>query len=135
VRVRITVGVERQFVVVDDPLPAGLEGVDLSLATETQQGAAGADCSADYRDEGRGWGWWYGSWNGCSWSPFDHKELRDDRVVWVASVLWPGTYNLSYVARATTPGTFKRPTAWAEEMYNPGVNGRTEGGTFTVRRR
>jgi uncharacterized protein YfaS (alpha-2-macroglobulin family) len=134
VRLRITVGAERQFVVVDDPLPAGLEGVDLSLATETQQGAA-ADCSTDYREEGSGWGWWYGSWDGCSWSPFDHKELRDDRVVWVASVLWPGTYNLSYVARATTPGTYKRPTAWAEEMYNPGVNGRTEGGTFRVRPR
>ena len=58
-----------------------------------------------------------------------------DRVVWVASVLWKGSYTVSYVARATTAGTFKRAPAWSEEMYNPAVNGRTEGGTFTVRAR
>lgn len=140
VRLKITVPVERQFVVVDDPLPAGFEAVDLSLATESQ-GFTGNDCSYGRRgdDEGEdsnaGWDWYYGSWDGCWWSPFDHRELRDDRVVWVATVLWKGTYSMSYVARATTAGTFKRAPAWAEEMYNPAVNGRTEGGTFTVRPR
>ena len=142
VRLRITVPVERQFVVVDDPLPAGLEAVDLSLATEAR-GFSGNDCSYGQRAENdedtdqsdNGWDWYYGSWEGCWWSPFDHQELRDDRVVWVASVLWKGTYTMSYIARATTSGTFKRAPAWAEEMYNPAVNGRTEGGTFTVRQR
>ncbi|MEP6743862.1 MAG: hypothetical protein ABJB33_00035, partial [Gemmatimonadota bacterium] len=141
VRLRITVPTERQFVVVDDPLPAGLEAVDLSLATESH-GFSGNDCTYGRRgddEEGRGessgWDWYYGSWDGCWWSPFDHRELRDDRVVWVATVLWKGVYSMSYVARATTAGTFKRAPAWAEEMYNPAVNGRTEGGTFTVRPR
>jgi uncharacterized protein YfaS (alpha-2-macroglobulin family) len=139
VKVRVTVPTERQFVVVEDPLPAGLEAVDLSLRTETRQGV-NEDCDSYTRgsdaDNGTpGWSWWYGSWEGCYWSPFDHKELRDDRVVWVATILWPGTHTLSYIARATTPGTYKRSTAWAEEMYNPGVNGRTEGGLFTVRPR
>jgi uncharacterized protein YfaS (alpha-2-macroglobulin family) len=77
-------------------------------------------------------GWYYGSWDAGFWSPFDHKELRDDRVVYSASVLWPGTYTVSYLARATTPGSFILPPARSEEMYNPGVNGRTGGGTFTV---
>lgn len=142
VRLRITVPAERQFVVVDDPLPAGLEAVDLSLATEAR-GFSGNDCSYGQRAENgentdqsnSGWDWYYGSWEGCWWSPFDHQELRDDRVVWVASVLWKGTYTMSYIARATTSGTFKRAPAYAEEMYNPAVNGRTEGGTFTVRPR
>jgi len=141
VRLRVTVPTLRQFVVVDDPLPAGLEAVDLSLATESS-GFSGDDCAYGRRgedEEGEGgnsdWDWYYGSWDGCWWSPFDHRELRDDRVVWVASVLWKGTYTMSYIARATTAGTFKRPPAWAEEMYNPGVNGRSEGGTFTVRQR
>jgi uncharacterized protein YfaS (alpha-2-macroglobulin family) len=136
VRVRVSVPEERQFVVVEDPLPAGLEAVDLSLRTETRMGAprAGDECGS-YEGEERpqGWSWYYGSWEGCYWSPFDHKELRDDRVVWVASVIWRGTYTLSYIARATTAGTFKRSTTWAEEMYNPGLNGRSEGGTFEVR--
>ncbi|MEO7332659.1 MAG: MG2 domain-containing protein [Gemmatimonadales bacterium] len=141
VRLRITVPTERQFVVVDDPLPAGLEAVDLSLATESH-GFSGNDCTYgrrggddEARGESSGWDWYYGSWDGCWWSPFDHRELRDDRVVWVATVLWKGVYSMSYVARATTAGTFKRAPAWAEEMYNPAVNGRTEGGTFTVRPR
>ncbi|HET7040651.1 MAG TPA: hypothetical protein VFI13_01470, partial [Gemmatimonadales bacterium] len=137
VKVRVTVPSERQFVVVEDPLPAGLEAVDLSLRPETRQGVT-QDCDT-YSSGGEeglsGWTWYYGSWEGCYWSPFDHKELRDDRVVWVATILWPGTHTLSYIARATTPGMYKRSTAWAEEMYNPGVNGRTEGGVFVVRAR
>ncbi|HTK55865.1 MAG TPA: MG2 domain-containing protein [Gemmatimonadales bacterium] len=139
VRVRVTVPSERQFVVVEDPLPAGLEAVDLSLRTEARQGvpAGGEECASYNDEESRpnGWSWYYGSWEGCYWSPFDHKELRDDRVVWVATVLWRGTYTLSYTARATTSGKFKRSTAWAEEMYNPGLNGRSEGGVFEVRQR
>jgi uncharacterized protein YfaS (alpha-2-macroglobulin family) len=68
------------------------------------------------------------------WTPFDHKEMRDERVVYSATVLWPGTYGATYLARATTAGVFLYPPAHAEEMYNPGVNGRSGGGTFTVRR-
>jgi uncharacterized protein YfaS (alpha-2-macroglobulin family) len=50
-------------------------------------------------------------------------------------VLWRGTYTVTYLARATTPGVFIRPPAHAEEMYNPAVFGRSDGGVFTVRAR
>jgi len=133
VRVRINVDAERHFVVLDDPLPAGLEPVDLSLRTVAPLGAAFPGYRPEYQSEAGG-GWWYGSWDSGFWSPFDHRELRDDRVIWSASVLWPGTYTASYIARATTAGTFIVPPAHAEEMYNPGVNGRTGGITFTVTR-
>jgi uncharacterized protein YfaS (alpha-2-macroglobulin family) len=76
--------------------------------------------------------WFFGSWDSGWWSPFDHKEIRDDRVVYSATVLWKGTYTVSYLARATTPGSFVRPPAHAEEMYNPAVYGRSDGGIFTV---
>jgi hypothetical protein len=79
--------------------------------------------------------WWYGSWDSGWWSPFEHREIRDDRVVWSARVLWRGTYTVTYLARATTPGVFIRPPAHAEEMYNPAVFGRSDGGVFTVRAR
>jgi uncharacterized protein YfaS (alpha-2-macroglobulin family) len=128
VKLRITVPNERQFVVIDDALPAGLEAVDLSLKTVgTLPGAESVGREDDSRRS-----WYYGSWEYGYWSPFDHKEMRDDRVVYFATVLWPGTYYASYVARATTPGTFVRPPAHAEEMYNPGVNGRSDGGDFKV---
>jgi hypothetical protein len=143
VRLRITVPSDRQFVVVDDALPAGLEAVDLSLRTASalpgpgqaermnflqpdeveDEGAEGAPAGAE---------WFFGSWDAGWWSPFDYAEIRADRVVYFATVLWKGTYSMTYVARATTPGTFVRPPAHAEEMYNPAVHGRSDGGVFTV---
>jgi uncharacterized protein YfaS (alpha-2-macroglobulin family) len=131
VRLRITVPAQRSFVVVDDALPAGLEAVDLSLRT---QGALppSAEPVEGEQEEEQPHGWWYGYWEYGWWSPFDHRELRDDRVVYVATTLWPGSYTATYVARATTPGVFIRPPAHAEEMYNPAVNGRSDGGVFTV---
>ena len=142
VRLRITLRAERSFLALTDPLPAGLEAVDLSLRTagELPGPAAGPPSEGEQREEGEEecgyrWGWYYGSWDAGWWSPFDHREMRDDRVAWVATYLWPGTYTATYVARATTPGVFIRPPAHAEEMYNPSVQGRSDGGTFTVTRR
>jgi uncharacterized protein YfaS (alpha-2-macroglobulin family) len=135
VRLRVTVPSDRNFVVLDDPLPAGLEAVDLSLLTVGGvPGPGAADSTAresegDSEDEAR---WVYGSWDGGWWSPFDYKELRDDRVVYVATRLWKGSYTATYLARATTPGTFAKPPAHGEEMYNPAVFGESDGGTFTV---
>jgi hypothetical protein len=128
VRLRLTVPRERHFVVVDDALPAGLEAVDLSLRTVGEL----PERTEQAGDEEREAEWFYGTWELGVWSPFDHQEIRDDRVVYAATVLWGGTWEVSYVARATTPGAFIRPPAHAEEMYNPGVHGRSDGGVFTV---
>jgi hypothetical protein len=137
VRIRVTVPTTRQFVVLDDALPAGLEAIDLSLRTAAATPGPGtpqADNPSDREEERQPSErlWSYGSWDSGWWSPFDHRELRDDRVVYSATVLWPGVYTATYLARATTPGTFIRPPAHAEEMYNPGVNGRSDGGAFVV---
>jgi uncharacterized protein YfaS (alpha-2-macroglobulin family) len=127
-------------VVLDDALPAGLEAVDLSLRTSAigagpgsaeRERQRGEDQEMEREGGGENW-WYYGWWDGGWWSPFDHRELRDDRVVYFATYLWRGTYTASYIARATTPGVFVRPPAHAEEMYNPAVHGRSDGGLFTV---
>ena len=135
VRLRITIPTTRQFVVVDDALPAGLEAVDLSLRTASAIPGPGASATpepADREQQESAPQWGFGRWDSGWWSPFDYREIRDDRVVYSANVLWPGTYTATYVARATTPGTFVRPPAHAEEMYNPAVNGRSDGGVFVV---
>jgi uncharacterized protein YfaS (alpha-2-macroglobulin family) len=139
VRLRITIPEDREFLVLDDALPAGLEAVDLSLRTaalmpgpglaqSARSGAAGEQEQAEENDIR----WGYGSWDSGWWSPFDYREMRDDRVVYFATRLWRGKYTATYVARATTPGVFVRPPAHAEEMYNPAVFGRSDGGVFTV---
>ena len=133
VRLRVTVPEDRAFVVVDDALPAGLEAIDLTLRTVGGlPGLAAADSSATEEDGGH---WSFGRWDGGWWTPFDHRELHDDRVVYAARALWKGAWSASYVARATTPGVFVRPPVHAEEMYNPAVYGRSDGGVFTVKAR
>jgi alpha-2-macroglobulin len=134
VRVRITVPAERHFVVVDDPLPAGIEVVDPSLRTVNPFGPyQPLPGSLDPEPQLDDAGWYFGSWDQNGWSAFDYKELRDDRVIFFATMLWKGSYSATYLARATTAGTFVTPPAHAEEMYNPAVNGRTGGGLFVIR--
>jgi uncharacterized protein YfaS (alpha-2-macroglobulin family) len=139
VRLRVTVTATREFLALEDPLPGGLEAVDVSLRTSVVSAGPGAvppEEGAEEEEEhpagGYLYGWYFGRWDSGWWTPFDHRELRDDRVVYVATEMWPGSYTASYVARATTPGVFTRPPAHAEEMYNPGVQGRSDGGVFTV---
>ena len=92
-----------------------------------------ARLEGDAREGPTGQKWLYGSWDGGWWTPWEHKEIRDDRVLYFARQLWRGSYQASYVARATTAGVFVRPPTQAEEMYNPAVRGRSDGGLFTVR--
>ena len=66
------------------------------------------------------------------WSPFNHIEMRDSRVVIFADHLPPGVHVTSFVARATTPGVYVMKPARGELMYEPEVWGRSEGGSFTV---
>jgi uncharacterized protein YfaS (alpha-2-macroglobulin family) len=114
VRVRLTMVADnrRYHVALVDPLPAGLEIVNPALAVS-------ADVPQDpnapnYR---YGW-WWWGTW-------YEHQNMRDERAEAFASLLWEGVYQYSYVARATTPGTFVVPPAKVEEMYSPEVFGRS----------
>jgi uncharacterized protein YfaS (alpha-2-macroglobulin family) len=135
VRIRVTVPADREFVAIEDPLPAGLEAVDLSLRTSSSlppfQGAP--RLRAEQNAEGPpGQRWLFGSWDAGWWTPWEHREIRDDRVLYFARQLWKGSYLVSYVARATSAGTFVRPPAHAEEMYNPALHGRSDGGVFTV---
>jgi hypothetical protein len=58
--------------------------------------------------------------------------MRDNRVVMFGDHLPPGVHVASFVARATTPGTYILKPARGELMYEPEVWGRSEGGSFVV---
>jgi uncharacterized protein YfaS (alpha-2-macroglobulin family) len=114
VRVRLTMLADnrRYHVALVDPLPAGLEIVNPALAVS---GDVPQDPNApDYR---YGW-WWWGPW-------YEHQNMRDERAEAFTTLLWDGVHRYTYVARATTPGTFVVPPAKAEEMYSPEVFGRS----------
>jgi len=112
VRLNMVAGNRRYHVALVDPLPAGLEIVNPALAVS---GDVPQDpTSPDYR---YGW-WWWGTW-------YEHQNMRDERAEAFAALLWEGVYDYTYIARATTPGTFVVPPAKAEEMYSPEVFGRS----------
>jgi len=112
----------RYFVVVDDPVPGGLEPVNRDLATTSQVDADKA--KADYA----GGSYWYrfDDWQdyGVSFWSFYHKELRHHAAVFYSDYLSAGNYHLSYVAQAIAQGEFSVLPTHAEEMYEPEVYGK-----------
>jgi uncharacterized protein YfaS (alpha-2-macroglobulin family) len=132
----VTVPADRQFVAIEDLLPAGLEVVDLTMRTSGALAPFANPGATPARPTSSGplmQGIFYGRWDGGWWVPWEYTETRDDRVIYHARQLWAGSYDISYLTRATTPGRFVRPPAHAEEMYNPAAQGRSEGGVFVVR--
>jgi uncharacterized protein YfaS (alpha-2-macroglobulin family) len=126
-RVRVSTPQERNFVAVEVPLPAGLEAVDTSLASSARQPGPVSRGDPGAADEPSA-----GDADWSFWTPFNHLELRDDRVLLFADWLPAGLHTYSLPVRATTPGVFQLAPARGEEMYAPEVFGRSDGGTFTV---
>jgi uncharacterized protein YfaS (alpha-2-macroglobulin family) len=119
-RLTLVVPADLYYVIIDDPLPAGLEAVDQSLEISPDI-TAPEHYDFDSIWQG-GWGWWH----------FDHLELRDERVVISADFLPAGTYVYTYLVRASTPGTYFVIPPTAQEFYFPEVYGRGAGGRFVI---
>jgi uncharacterized protein YfaS (alpha-2-macroglobulin family) len=117
---------ERRYVAVTDPVPAGFEPVESwfsTTASDVARQAEEQDGSAEPRWE-----------DVYKRGTFDRVERHDDRVLLFATRLAEGHHEFSYVARATTAGTFSVAPAQAEEMYAPEVCGRTAAITLQVTR-
>lgn len=120
----------RNFVVVSDPIPGGLEPVNADLATaSTVDAKKGAFTFS-------GGSFWYRfkDWRayGYSFWSFYHKELRHDRADFYSEYLPSGNYHLSYTAQAIAPGEFAIMPAHVEEMYNPDTFGKGVPGRLRV---
>jgi uncharacterized protein YfaS (alpha-2-macroglobulin family) len=98
------------YVVVDIPLPAGLEAVQRNLGrgqhAATLPGERSSQCS--------------------------HEEVRRDRALLFFDLLQPGTHRHTVHVRTTTPGRYTLPPAQAEEMYAPEVYGRSPSGRVII---
>jgi len=127
VKLTLIAPTDLHYVVVEDPLPAGFEGVDLSLKTTSVVGEQPTLRYLTAEEEDRwyrwyGWGWWW----------FSNSEMRDEKVVLFAEYLPRGTYEYTYLMRAGVPGIFYTMPSTAYQMYFPDVFGRSDGGKFTV---
>jgi uncharacterized protein YfaS (alpha-2-macroglobulin family) len=113
------------YVYVEDPLPAGVEGIDTGLATSQTSGTTPSVIIGRGDEDSpfvRGWGWWY----------FSNVDYLDEQVVLSTPYLPAGTYQFSYFVRPTVPGTYNVIPPTAREFYFPEVFGRGAGSTFTV---
>ncbi|MDF1513606.1 MAG: alpha-2-macroglobulin, partial [Anaerolineae bacterium] len=119
VRLTLTLPRMRNYLILEDAYPAGMEPVDPSLKTESQLLE-----EPDAQDIGRQTHWWQ--------STFTHSELRDERAVFYAPQLSAGTYQARYLLRAGFPGVYNVLPATASEMYFPDVSGRSDSAVFVI---
>jgi len=108
VRIQMVAPAVRYHVALVDNLPAGFEIINSNLATSGYN-------NIYEPGEMRRRSYW-----------FQHQNLRDNRAEAFTMMLSEGVWNYSYIARATTPGTFIVPPAKAEEMYTPETFGRSK---------
>jgi hypothetical protein len=96
--------------VIEDPLPAGFEAVDTSFRTTLQAVVPQSD----------------------SWQ-IDATQIYRDRVIAYAQHLDPGVYDVHYLVRSVTPGSFAWPGARAYLRDAPEEFGRSASTRLTVR--
>jgi uncharacterized protein YfaS (alpha-2-macroglobulin family) len=106
VLVTLDVDVRRRatYLAVEDPLPGVFEAIN--PAFKSQEIVAGETL-------------------GTEWVS-DYHELREDRAVFFADLLYPGRYTLRYLARVISAGNAIAASAKIEEMYHPERFGTTE---------
>lgn len=95
---------------VNDPLPAGLEIDNPNLMTSATEALSGFDLLSEVK----------------------HSEFRQDRFLAAVDRMDNATFRLGYVVRAVSAGTFHHPAATVEDMYRPDLTGRTDTATLTV---
>jgi uncharacterized protein YfaS (alpha-2-macroglobulin family) len=98
VLVTLDVDVRRRatYLAVEDPLPGVFEAIN--PAFKSQDVVAGETLGIDWVS--------------------DYHELREDRAVFFADVLYPGRYTLRYLARVISAGDAIAASAKIEEMYH-----------------
>lgn len=115
VHLQVTVPKIRKFVAIEDFIPAGMEIVNLDLATEQK--------SLRLQET---------ELQGRELRP-DFTEFYDDRALFYKDELKPGVYEFDYFVRALTKGEFAYLPAKISEMYFPENFGRTSASYFTIK--
>jgi uncharacterized protein YfaS (alpha-2-macroglobulin family) len=118
----VSVPAPRHFVVVDDPVPGGVEPVNRDLATASTVDADATEFAA------AGGSFWFrfSDWSeyGVELWNFYHRELEHEAARFYSDYLPAGHYHLSYGAQAMAEGEFTAGPTRVEEMYDPDVYGK-----------
>lgn len=104
-----------EYVMVEDPLPAGCEAI------KDDEYMTILDEKRPHTDDYWGWPWWYAD-----------RDIRDEKVSFFITELTPGSSQMNYVLRAEKPGEFNVSPPRAELMYFPEVNGHGVEQSFNI---
>lgn len=96
--------------IIDDPLPAGLEIDNPNLIS-----------SGDVRSL---------DWLETTYA--EHSEFRSDRFIAAVEGSQAQPFNLAYIVRAISPGQYHHPAATVEDMYRPEYRAHTDTGQMRV---
>ncbi|NIA18416.1 MAG: hypothetical protein GWO79_00885, partial [Actinobacteria bacterium] len=126
----------RNFVAIEDYIPAGSELINFNLDTENissirsenSSNRKNSNCYGGYR----GCYNWYDAWKKERKLNPEVEEMRNDRVFLFKERLQEGIYEYDYYIRLLVPGKFNHLPATVSEMYFPENFGRTSGGWFVV---
>ncbi len=154
VEVKLRINVKHagaNYVVVDDPLPAGFVAINSAIKTEEHniaktakkrasesEGEEGEEDGEDDASEGEfgegvEWSEWY--WDPAGYYRFTPNffEIRNDRVLAFRNRAWTGLYEYSYYARAVCEGEFVMPSTKAQLMYSPEIVGYSPTGKVVIK--
>jgi alpha-2-macroglobulin len=114
----------RDQIVLDDPLPAGLEPVEFGFATSAQSLASVEQTPVVTSSSGH-----YGR---TALRGKVHREMHDDHVLHFIEHLDPGIHHFRYLTRATSLGQFVTPPTRAACMYDTEIVGQNGATVFEV---
>jgi uncharacterized protein YfaS (alpha-2-macroglobulin family) len=113
VTLRVNADSDVEFAMLEDPIPPGCAVVtdDRGYTIEGIEGYGG-----DWY-----WEWW--------WS---HRDVRDRKVAYFMTNMYPGDHTFTYLTRAQIPGVYNVMPAIASLMYYPEVRGNSTDATFRI---
>lgn len=125
------------YIVLDDPLPAGFVAINSAIKTEehvAKKKKKQVNDEGEYYEEG-GEDYYWSAWNYkggfYNFIP-NYFEIRDDRVLVFKDRSWKGRYRYSYYVRAVCKGEFVLPSTKIQLMYEPNVVSYTAVGKVVV---
>ena len=119
----------RNQIVLDDPLPDGLEPVEFGFETTAKALSTSENETARRSGDKLPKASRYGS---AALMQAVHREMHDDHVLHFIPHIEAGIYHFRYLARATTPGQYVVPPTRAACMYDTEVFGQTRSSVFEV---
>ncbi|MCB0516547.1 MAG: alpha-2-macroglobulin family protein [Chitinophagales bacterium] len=123
VKVKIKNPSEREYVLVEDPIPAGCE----FIRDESSFVIEGEENFSDNRNKnGRINPYYWNNW-------YTHKEFRDDRYALTITQLGAGEYEYAYLLKAQIPGKYHVNPSIVQLMYYPEVRGWSAFSSFEIK--